>query len=96
MINHFTVYRNGNRADRSDRHQQALVKGLSVLDSFKRLDQNIISDHQIRDQIENESQRPAKWQKIKPDQQGCRDQDPDQHFFLFFTHKSFLPSALIY
>ena len=57
MINHFVVYRNSNCTDRSDRHQQALVKWLAVPDSFKCLDQNIIANHQIRDQIEDKPQQ---------------------------------------
>ena len=94
MIGHFTVYRNSDRADRGHRHQQALIKWLTVLDSLKCFDQNIIANHQIWNQIENESQRPAEWQKIKSDQQSCRNQDSDQHFFLFFIHMSFLPLAI--
>ena len=93
VFSHFGIYCNCDRADRGYRHQQALVKRLTVLDSFKCFDQDIIADHKIRDQIEDKSQNPFERQEIEPDQQRCRSQDPDQHFFLFFIHKSFLLSS---
>src|SRR5699024_10863017 len=51
----------------SDCHQQTFVKRLTVFDPFKRLDQYVISDDQIRQQIENEPRRSLGRNKMKHD-----------------------------
>ena len=54
MLNDLAVNGEDNGAKGGDGHQKALVKRLPVLDPLERLDQDVVTDHHIRDQIQDE------------------------------------------
>ena len=74
-------------------HQEALVKGLTVLDAKQCLAQHVPADHQIRDAVQYQLHRRGELgQKLEDEHQNQRNDDALQVLFLLFVHtkRSFL------
>ena len=76
------------RAHGGDRHQEALVKGLTVLDALQRLAQHVPAYYKVGDAVERQLNRHGQGgQKLEHDHQRHGDQDPLKGLFLFLVHK---------
>ena len=68
-------------------HQEALIKGLAVLDALQRLAQHVPAHHQIGDAVEQQLHRGREGrQELEHDHQRQRNEDLAQGFFLLFVH----------
>ena len=68
-------------------HQEALVKGLTVLDAKQCLAQHVPADHQIRDAVQYQLHRRGELgQKLEDEHQNQRNDDALQVLFLLFVH----------
>ena len=69
-------------------HQEALVKGLAVLDALQRLTQHVPAHHKVGDAVERQLYRHGQGgQKLEHDHQRHGDQDALKGLFLFLVHK---------
>ncbi len=76
----FQIFAQSKCAHRGNRHQEALVKGLAVLDALDRFAQNVLADYDVGDQVEHQlykgGQRRQQCQHdLQNDQQRQRKQD---------------------
>ena len=84
----------GNRhsADGCHRHEEVLVKDLSVFDALGRLEEDIVAHQQVGDQVQEEPDRfmhtvgEGLDGKVQHHHQHGRDQNAPEHDFLFFIH----------
>ncbi len=75
------------RAHGGNGHQEALVKGLTVLDAKQCLAQHVPADHQIRDAVQYQLHRRGELgQKLEDEHQNQRNDDALQVLFLLFVH----------
>ena len=75
------------RAHGGNSHQEALVKGLAVLDAQQRLAEHIPADHQIGDAVEQKLHRRGELgQQFEDEHQHQRSNDPVQVLLLLFIH----------
>ena len=82
----FFVQGQGDGADGRYGHQEAFIEYLSVFDSFGSFDKYVIADHKVRDEIQPEPEDPGYRGKGQACEKACGNDDPCQHFFLFFVH----------
>ena len=69
-------------------HQEALVKGLTVLDALQRLAQHVPAHHKVGDAVERQLHRHGQGgQKLEQDDQRHGDQNALKGLFLFLVHK---------
>ena len=85
----FLIIAKQNGADSRDRHQKVFIKYLLIADTFPRLFQNIVSDHQVRNHKQHKLQPALCRKQRQHDDQRCRHDDTDQHFFLLLVHNLF-------
>ena len=72
-----------------NRHQEALVKGLAVLDALDGLAEHVPADHQIRDAVQRQLHRRGEaGQQFQNGYKDHRCDDLLEHFLLFFVHLS--------
>ena len=98
----FHIVAQGKGTHGSHRHQEALVKGLAVLDALDGLAQHVLAHHKVRDEVEQQLHRGRKCrqhteQQLEEDHKGQRDQDLLQALFLLFGHtkRSFCQIAAV-
>ena len=92
VISALRVKSERNRAHSRDSHQEALVEHLAVLDSLRRLYQNVVPDDEIRHEVERKTRPAARRREMQPDHQRESDDDTRQHPLLFLIHSPF-PSS---
>ena len=70
-----------------DGHQEAFIKGLTVLDAQKGLAEHIPAHHEVGDAVEQQlHRRGQRRQQLEHQHQSQRGDDAVQHFLLFFRH----------
>ncbi len=74
-------------ADGRNRHQEILIKHASVLYPFSGLLQDVVSDNKVCCKVQHQPQKSGHRQQIPCNQHHRRDQNPFQHFLLFFIHR---------
>ena len=74
------------RTQGGDGHQEVLVKDAAVDDALARLAQDVVADHQIGDQVGDQLGDAGQRDELQGQQHGRRNEDADQHHFLFLRH----------
>ena len=70
-----------------DGHQEAFIKGLTVLDAQKGLAEHIPAHHEVGDAVEQQlHRRGQRRQQLEHQHQRQSSDDAVQHFLLFFRH----------
>ena len=78
------------RAHRGHSHQEVFVEHPAVGNALPGLFQNVVSDDQIGDQIQPQPQPPGDGEEIQRRQHHRRDDDAQEHLFLFLCHTRLL------
>ena len=84
----------GDGTDGRDRHQKALIEHLPVAYALERLDQDIITDHQIGDHVQKKPDRPFRRHEMQHDHERGRNEYARQHLLLLFVHHLILLSVI--
>ena len=79
------------RTERCQRHQEVFIKRAAVEDALAGLFQDVIADDEIRRQIGDQLRDAGDGDEFQRNQHHCRDEDADQHLFLFLCHRKWPP-----
>ena len=89
---------NGDCSDGCDCHQKVLIEHPAVADALPGLSEDIISDRQVGNQIQQEPHRllnpiaECMIEKVQGDHHRSGQENTNQHPFLLFIHRNRLPS----
>ena len=83
------------RTERCQRHQEVFIKRAAVEDAFSGFFQDVVADDEIRRQIGDQLWNAGDGDEFQRNQHHCRNEDADQHLFLFLCHGRGLPHSKV-